>query len=280
MYLQRALLTMLLILSVLVAAPTDPRTLPATAACAKKAIAAADFSHPLVYVQATGTLAVSRNPAFVLMPGDIDQEDGALANYAVNITNTAWGSLRSRMKPAPGNHDYRTPNAAGYFTFFGNPAPYYAFTMGCGWRGYSLNSEIDLRAQVAWLTADLAANPIAKIAVYWHKPRFSSGTKHGDNLRYQRFLDALGTRPGVVLWGHDHLYERFAPLKNKAMFTVGTAGDSTTSVAAVRSSGSVVALSNVPGVLELVLTDTGYSFKFLDTRSVVRDSGTVTLPAP
>lgn len=72
-----------------------------------------------------------------------------------------------------------TPGASGYFTYFGHPPAYYAYDVGCGWRGYALNSEVGIADQARWLRVDLAAHAMASVLAYWHKPRYSSGTKHG-----------------------------------------------------------------------------------------------------
>src|SRR5437870_8525795 len=87
--------------------------------------------------------------------------------------------------------------------------------------------------QEKWLRADLAANPAACTLAYWHHPRFSSG-QHGSNAFMQPIWQALyDADADVVLNGHDHNYERFAPqdpsghadaARGIREFVVGTGG--------------------------------------------------------
>ena len=95
-------------------------------------------------MRATGQLAADLNPAAVLLLGDIQYEDGTLDRFHASF-DPAWGTLKSRMRPAVGNHEYLTPGAAGYFDYFGPVAGkrdegYYSFDLG-GWHLVSLNSN-------------------------------------------------------------------------------------------------------------------------------------------
>ena len=125
------------------------------------------------------------------------------------------------MLPVIGNHEYQTPGAAGYFGYFGaaaaGPGGYYALDAGT-WRVYVINSECSFvgcgsgSAQLAWLTADLAANPRSCVLALWHEPRFSSGA-HGDATAMAPIWSALHTAGAeLVLSGHDHDYERLLPM--------------------------------------------------------------------
>jgi hypothetical protein len=149
--------------------------------------------------------------------GDNQYQEGALAQYRAAY-EPSFGRLKSVTSPVPGNHEYQTADAAGYFTYFGTAAGvpskgYYSFDVGA-WHVIALNSEKDLAAtgaQVAWLEQDLAAHPNTCTMAVLHKPRFSSGS-HGSNAAMKPFVDALvAARAELVLSGHDHDYERFAP---------------------------------------------------------------------
>jgi hypothetical protein len=129
-----------------------------------------------------------------------------------------WGRHKARTRPVPGNHEYLSPGAAPYFAYFGalaGPAGlgYYSFDVG-NWHAIALNSNIDVRAgsaQGVWLRADLAANHPRCVIAYWHHPLFSSGP-NGSSPEMQDFWRILyDAGADVVLSGHDHLYERFAP---------------------------------------------------------------------
>ncbi len=150
----------------------------------------------------------------VFTTGDNAYDNGTTSEFT-NCYNPTWGRHKSRTKPSPGNHDYNTSGAAGYFQYFNNPPAYYAYNLGA-WRIYALNSEIDVSAsgaQGTWLQSDLAANPKQCALAYWHKPRWSSGSSHGSASSMQAIWQILyNAGAEVVLNGHEHNYERFAQL--------------------------------------------------------------------
>jgi hypothetical protein len=219
----------------------------------------------------------------VFTAGDNVYTDGTYTQF-VNCYNPTWGRSKSRTDPSPGNHDYNTGGAAGYFQYFNNVPAYYAYNLG-SWRIYSLNSEISVSAtspQVTWLKADLAANPKLCVMAYWHKPRFSSGSTHGSNSSMQTLwsvLDAAGA--DLVINGHEHNYERFAEMNASGAavspglreIVVGTGGESHYAF------GSALAASQVRngttyGVIKLTLSSTGYTWQFVPVAgSTFTDSG-------
>jgi len=160
----------------------------------------------------------------VVTMGDNAYPNGTLTEFNDCYAPT-WGRHKARTRPSPGNHDYHAAGVAGYYTYFGAAASpldtnctsnckgYYSYTLG-DWHIIALNSEIPHGAgseQEQWLRADLAANPSLCTLAYWHRPRFSSGP-HGNDTGVQPFWQALYDHGAdVVLNGHDHTYERFAP---------------------------------------------------------------------
>ena len=185
------------------------------------------------------------------------------------------------------------PGAAGYFDYFGTAAGrrspgYYSFNLG-RWHLIALNSEC---AQVGgcatgspqerWLRADLAAHPARCVLAYWHKPRFSSGM-HGNNATYTAFWHALhGAGADMVLVGHDHDYERFAPqtphgradpARGIRQFVVGTGGKTHYGFRTIRAN-SQVRNSRTFGVLRLALHPSGYDWRFVpEPGKTFTDSG-------
>jgi len=253
-------------------APT-PTPVPSTAAGCAKTVAAAGDMKNITTTRATGALAQRQHPDVVAVLGDQQYDNGALADYRSKYDTTGWGQLKSKTRPVPGNHEYSTPGASGYFTYFGHSPRYYAYDIGCGWRGYALNSEVDIAGQARWLRTDLAAHPSATVVAYWHKPRYSSGTTHGNDPRTQPFWDALATRHGVILNGHEHNYERFAPRGQLREFVVGTGGSATYPFGAP-ASGSVKRITDTPGVLRLTLqSGGGYIWAFLNRAGAAIDTG-------
>ncbi|HBL25206.1 MAG TPA: hypothetical protein DD490_00035, partial [Acidobacteria bacterium] len=232
-------------------------------------------------MKATSDLALSLAPTAVLLLGDNQYDDGAAAKYLASF-DPSWGRLKAITKPAPGNHDYGVPGAAGYYGYFGaaagDPAKgYYSFDLA-GWHLIALNSNCGAvggcgvgSPQEQWLAADLAAHSGVCTLAYWHHPRFSSGP-HGDDATYDAFWQALyAARADVVLTGHDHIYERFAPQTPGAVadparglraFVVGTGGRNLTSLPIVRANSEVRDAAHF-GVLEMTLHPTGYVWRFL-----------------
>ncbi|HET6622980.1 MAG TPA: Calx-beta domain-containing protein, partial [Gaiellaceae bacterium] len=171
--------------------------------------------------RATSDLLVRKRYAAVLALGDLQYEDATRAKFGASY-DPSWGRLRSITRPVPGNHEYRTDGADGYFGYFGaaagDPAKgYYSYDLG-GWHLVALNSSCSEvggcgagSRQERWLRADLAASSAPCTLAYWHHPRFSSGS-HGSDPSYEAFWRALyEAGADVVLVGHDHDYERFAP---------------------------------------------------------------------
>jgi 3',5'-cyclic AMP phosphodiesterase CpdA len=155
----------------------------------------------------------------VFTAGDEAYPEGSEENFS-DCYDPSWGRFRDRTLPAVGNHEYGTPGAAGYFGYFGPRIPqghaWYSLDVGA-WHVVLLDSDCDVvgcgkgSAQLAWLKADLAAHPTRCTLAIWHHPRFSSGG-HGNDRAVAPFWRAL-MRAGadLVVNGHDHDYERFAP---------------------------------------------------------------------
>jgi len=193
----------------------------------------------------TAQLIKDRNVDAVLALGDEQYQSATTDGFARGY-GLSWGKLKAITYPTPGNHEYYTPGAAGYFAYFGARAGdaakgYYSVEVGA-WHIISLNGNCDEvggcdsgSAQERWLRADLAREKSACTLAFWHQPRFSSGGHHSD-VRYIAFWDDLyAARADVVLAGHDHDYERFAPQTGDGTldaargireFVVGTGGKS------------------------------------------------------
>jgi acid phosphatase type 7 len=209
--------------------------------------------------------------------GDNQYRDGALWTYRASYGPT-WGRFLRRTYPTPGNHEYRTRGAAGYYRYFGHRAaapvrPWYSFRLGT-WHLVALNSncgQVDCAAEAAWLRADLAAYPARCTLAFWHHPRFTSGHE-GETLAVGPFSDALySARADLVLNGHDHDYERFAPqdplgrpdpVDGIREFVVGTGGAPWLPFRAAAPNSQLRATATF-GVLRLGLQPDGWSWRFV-----------------
>jgi Calcineurin-like phosphoesterase len=218
---------------------------------------------------AVAALAASL-PGEIAMAGDLAYPDGSAGAFA-DCFDPVWGSLRDRLRPAPGNHEYETKGATGYYDYFGPQAGpsgdgWYAYDVGT-WRVLALNSNCGAvgcdagSAQVAWLRAELAAAPGCTLA-YWHHPRYSSGL-HGDML-FAAALWSAAVAGGVdiVLGGHDHDYERLTA-DGVREFVVGTGGRSLYEFPGGPSSMTEARTDATYGLLQLTLGEGTYSWQFM-----------------
>ncbi len=224
-------------------------------------------------------------PGTVFTLGDNAYSNGRDKEFN-NCYDPTWGRHKARTRPSPGNHDYHTPGASGYFNYFGAAAGeagkgYYSYDLS-GWHIIVLNSECGEvggcdhdSPQGQWLQADLAANPGICQLAYWHKPRFSSGL-HGNYPAMQAFWELLyDAGVDVILNGHDHNYERFAPQDPNGVvdpehgirqFVVGTGGKSLRKFKRIQPN-SEVTNNNTYGVLKLTLHSTSYDWTFIPIAS-------------
>jgi hypothetical protein len=225
--------------------------------------------------------------ARVLALGDLTYPVGLPAEFAGCYAPT-WGRFREQTLPVPGNHEYYTPGAAGYYAWFGaSAAPeragHYAVQLG-NWRLIGLNSALRgaaANAQLDWLRRELRQHRSRCTLAFWHHPRFSSGG-HGDNAAIAPIWEALADAGAdLALNGHDHGYERFAPqdgagrrddVHGMREFVVGTGGAQLTPFL-FTSANSERRDNAEHGVLKLALRDDGYEWEFLGVDGNFQDSG-------
>jgi calcineurin-like phosphoesterase family protein len=213
----------------------------------------------------------------VFTAGDNAYPTGSAADFA-NCYDKSWGRHKRRTRPSPGNHEYDSPGAAPYFNYFGANAGdfglgYYSYNLG-RWHIVSLNSNAPLAAgqeQYVWLQDDLTFNRPACTLVYFHHPRFTSGPSNGGFFRdVWQLMFSLGV--DVVVNGHDHGYERFAPQTPEGIasptgireFVAGTGGASLYAQGA--RANSEVRVSTY-GVLKLTLRNRDYEWDFIEAPS-------------
>jgi 3',5'-cyclic AMP phosphodiesterase CpdA len=219
--------------------------------------------------------ALAQDPrAAVLTLGDNTYPYGRAREFQ-DCYGPTWGRFKDRTWPAPGNHEYATDNGAPYFAYFGARAGngHYSVELG-GWHLISLDSQLQPAAhaaQLAWLRDDLARHPGKCTLAYWHYPLYSSGG-HGSIAKMRdawKLLYQAGAE--IVLSGHDHDYERFAPqdadgrpdaARGIRQFVVGTGGAYPTPFLWT-AAHSEARDANHMGVLRLTLQDGAYEWEFL-----------------
>ena len=232
--------------------------------------AAGDIACPsaCTSTKTVGDMLVDGNYTAVLTLGDNQYEDGRLSEYKRSYDPT-WGRVKDKTYPSPGNHDYHDANGADYYSYFGSRAGppgkgYYSYDIGM-WHMLSLNSEANIDAQLGWVEADLAANHSRCTLAYWHKPIWTSGDTHRhDGEPMSGIWNALVEGGAdVVLNGHVHNYERFAPRDGIRAFIVGTGGRDSHYGFAQTASLSEVRDNSTDGLLRLTLHPAGYDWRFL-----------------
>ena len=217
----------------------------------------------------------------VFTTGDNVYPDGTAKRFD-KCYGSSWGRHKARTRPSVGNHEYYTAGASGYFGYFGSAAGdpskgYYSYDRG-DWHVVVLNSVCEkaegcdaTSPMLSWLERDLTDNSNKCTLAYFHHPLFSSG-KHGDQLQMRHIWNALyAADADVVVNGHDHSYERFAPQKPDGTrdygrgireFVVGTGGASHTTFGAIKPN-SLARNANTFGVLKLTLRPENYEWEFI-----------------
>lgn len=247
-------------------------------------VAAGDIACPSGCEAAPRTAALIGSPNAVLALGDLANPDGTTADFAA-YARSGWGAtaVRNLTRPVPGNRDYHTTGASAYFQFFTATSVFpktipdhYSYTLG-NWRLIALDSNCGqshsggcgpTSAQTLWLKSILATNTKPCVLAYWHTPRFASSGQAPKasvlpwwNLLYQYHAD-------VVLNGHHHYFEEFAPQtptgtptpQGVQEFIVGTGGDGLHPFGTA-SPNSLVRIRAF-GVLRMTIQPDGYTWRF------------------
>lgn len=210
-----------------------------------------------------------------------------------NCYEPTWGRHKARTYPTPGNHDYETANASGYFNYFGAAAGepsagYYSYDLG-EWHVVALNSRCDEvggctedSPMLRWLRKDLAENAKSCTVAYFHDPLFSSGSLVNNTKMLPVWEALYAANADVVVSGSDHLYERFVPqspagvadaTRGIRQFVVGTGGAALHSIKQTKPN-SVIHNDDAHGVLKLTLHSTSYDWEFVPvTGKTFKDSG-------
>jgi len=225
----------------------------------------------------------------VLVAGDASYQSGKVSDPLRQCYDPTWGKYKARTHAVLGNHEYEEHRIDEFFDYFGARAGpkglgYYSYDEGA-WHIVGLNSSIAFDAsspQGRWLARDLANNRRRCTLAFFHHPRFTSG-QHGGRHRMIPLWEQL-QRGGVdvAISGHDHIYERFAPMtadgkrddaRGIRQFVVGTGGGMHHGIGPI-TENSEAHLAGTWGVLQLTLRDSGYDWKFIPTDGRFHDSGT------
>jgi hypothetical protein len=237
---------------------------------------------------------IEKIPGTVFVAGDLAYPNGSDEDFAKCYQPT-WGRFKDRTRPAPGNHEYHSDGASGYNRYFGEAAGdptkgYYSYDLGA-WHILALNSECDevggcdaASPQGKWLVQDLAQRPAGCTLAYFHKPLFSSGGAHGNSPQMKPLWDILfHAGADIVINGHDHNYERFAPQDPDGKldtthgireFVVGSGGKNSHRPVGAAKPNSEVRNGDTFGVLKVTLHAKSYDWEFVpEEGKTFTDSG-------
>jgi hypothetical protein len=226
---------------------------------------------------------IEQIPGAVFAVGDLAYPNGSDEEFA-NCYGPTWGRFKDRTRPAPGNHEYQSGGASGYVRYWGAAAGdpkkgYYSYDLG-RWHIVALNSECiqvggcgATSEQGRWLQEDLIAHPVGCALAYFHRPLFSSGLAHGADPELKPIWQILyHAGVDVVINGHDHDYERFAPQDPDGKsnpkqgireFVVGTGGKNTHRLFGSIQANSESHNADSFGVLKLTLHPKSYDWQFI-----------------
>jgi 3',5'-cyclic AMP phosphodiesterase CpdA len=219
---------------------------------------------------------VERLPGDILLPGDLAYMGGSAEDYR-RCFDPDWGRMRGRFRPTPGNHEYEDPGGNGYFSYFGGAAGpgrtgYYAFRAAT-WHVLMLNTNVPITRgspQFDWAQHELRQNRTRCAMAVWHHPFATSGPNgmNGQVRDMWQLLNENGVE--VVISGHDHFYERFAPQTQDyeydangiRQFVVGTGGAPLYHPVTRGPNTEVVVEAH--GALQMSLNPSGFDWEFIE----------------
>lgn len=262
------------------AAPATPGAVvpAATSTLGTRIVAVGDIASAGGAQSRTAAIVTKRQPQRLIALGDLAYNAGSKSNFA-NYYNPSYGKFKAITWPVPGNHEYMTSGASGYKAYFGiTGVTWWTHRIGA-WTVIGLDSEkASSSTQIAYLKSALAANNGRPTIVAWHRPRYSTGEHRNATDTQTMWATAARDRDvKIVLWGHDHDYERMTvPVTSThsvQAFVVGTGGAELRSFATGYGPFTVKRISGSYGVLDLRLRSTGWSWFFVRTDGAVADSG-------
>jgi hypothetical protein len=297
------------ILAVAILQPALSRAQPTT----DYVLAAGDIS-PLLNAPRADDYATSEiilrelaaTPDATVVPlGDTQYQSGDEPALRSQLGYTgSWGRFLERTCPVVGNHEYYTPDAAGFFAYFGDRTSacatsghpelgWYAFTLpASGWRVYILNSDCGRNGnspgctpnslQVAWLRDDLTSHPGACALAAMHHPRWGQRAPFPDDPVVATLWNTLEQgHADLVIAGHEHAYARLTAMtptgqvaaagRGIRQITVGTGGNSLIPFGGPARVGTRTRDNTHFGVIRLTLTPTAWTTTFLRTDGAAAD---------
>jgi hypothetical protein len=239
-----------------------------------------------------GQLVDTGEPVVIL--GDNQYENGSLTNFNTYFDPSTWGTLKDKgvLRPVVGNHEYLTTNAQGYYSYFGDiahpPDGYYTFTEGnvtfivintnCSKAG-----GCDANSPQGKMLTQAVQNAQGCTVLAGHHPAYTSATRTDGSYARPLFVLFESLGGDIALYGHEHSYERFVPMRGDGtadpngaqLIVVGTGGKSGGSFGTPKST-SAVRITGVDGAVHFTVDGNDYTWQFIGRDGVVRDQGSGT----
>jgi hypothetical protein len=232
---------------------------------------AADYTDPAILM---ASQIVSDQPDRFLYLGDV-YPDGTAQDFAERY-HTLYGPLKAITWPTPGNHDWAN-RAMGYYPYWRPRVrrPYYRVRIA-DWEVLSLNSETrtdESSPQVKWLKKQLDRTTGTCRLAFWHQPRYSPGTVHGNEPRMAPLWNALRRRARLVINAHDHVMVRYKLRDGISQYISGAGGYT---LYGTRPDPRVAfAATPTQGALRMVLSPGRASLQFRSAAGTVLDRSSV-----
>ncbi|MSQ22424.1 MAG: hypothetical protein EXR53_03830 [Dehalococcoidia bacterium] len=163
--------------------------------------------------------------AYVVTTGDnfYNPDGQATASNYYDPEQCLFTNWHHYWQAAWGNHDYSgratqevldSPIEPKYFMWTEGKVAFFAY-----------DGTVVTQEQRDWLRREVCASIAPVKIIYGHQPPFSTG-EHGSDLTVRDFVHHVARDCGVqlVLSGHDHLYERSAPIDGVTYIVTGGGG--------------------------------------------------------
>ena len=218
----------------------------------------------------------------VVAVGDNIYPNGSGRYFTKHFEEPFAGLLKERVKfyAVLGNHDVEEgrKDQMNYPLFNMGGSNYYSISRNNGLVDFFMLDSTDLSTtQVGWLENSLRdSRAIWKLAAL-HHPVYSSGKKHGSDLKLRTQLEPLFKRYRVqtVFSGHDHVYERTKPQEGIQYFVTGAGGKCRRGDINMKSDIRAASYDTDNSFMLIEADERELTFKSINERGDVVDSGVI-----
>ena len=218
----------------------------------------------------------------VLTVGDNIYPNGSARHFVKHFEEPFAGLLKERVKfyAVVGNHDVEEgrKDQLGYPLFNMGGSNFYSISRGNGLVDFFMLDSTDFDSgQAYWVENSLRESRAKWKLVALHHPIYSSGKKHGSDMKLRKTLEPLLTRyhVQVVFAGHDHVYERTIPQQGIQYFITGAGGQIRRGDIDKNSPLRAASFDRDNSFMYLEVGEDEMSFKSISEKGEVVDSGVI-----